>query len=276
VSTNTNAWNAKRTSGSDTWHLGASAPLSPEEVRDLIRNYKAKRCETSRNRVVEAHLRLVAKHARKHARPEVGFDELMGEGAMTLVRALDTFQPERGVPFTAYASVLIEHAMRRAVCRERVITLPGAVRRAAGAHRRASDKFFLREGRRPTPAELSEEMEAPRTRTLSKIMASEINSTVSSSAGDELLGLRDSTPAPDARAEKTDLLNAVIEAMEKLPASSRQLIRERFGLDANARGVTDIARRKGVSKQRVSYVVQAALNHLRRVAGEQGLDTAAA
>jgi RNA polymerase sigma factor (sigma-70 family) len=214
-------------------------------------------------------MRLVAKICRRYARGAATMDELMSEGAMALVGAMERFNPERGVSFTSYAAVVVDHAVRHAArSTGSVVRLPDRERRRRAERARAESAYFARHGRpaigpdlagtHPAPAlpHLSAGAGAPDRSLGSEVSAGRTMAEVLASEG----------PSPAEAAELQDLLAALRSAVETLPNGAAEALRARFGALACA---IETGRRGGGEGGLSRRGLDAALAMLRRRVAEQ-------
>lgn len=251
------------------WRLDGSPPVPPEEIDTWIRHYKATGCQEARNRVVESHLRLVAKYAKRYATRGAAFDDLMAEGAIALMRAVDNFDLTRGVAFTSYAAAVVEHAMRGAFTRGRaIIRVPGSERRRVSARHRVENEFFLEHGRRPHPGEV-ERTGAVRTGVSSATLPATGQPVLLGGSRDDDAPqaadiLVDGGASPAEQIETRDMARRVEDALRHLPPLTAAALRMRFGLDGQPQlSAGEIMDRLNVSPRRLETMLADAMRRLR-------------
>lgn len=253
------------------WDLSSNDPLDPAELAGLVREYKSDRGTLTRNRIVESHLRLVAQIAWRHAGRGTQFEDLMPEGALALIRALDNYDPERGVSFTSYASVVIEHAVRSAAVESGgLVKLPSRERRRAARRFRREMEFFALHGRAPSAEDLMAwAREAPEDRPTGTVrlgpgrVVGRIGDAEDAVAAVDTIA--DGQPSPAQRAEAMDDAQAVESAVKRLPPSAAEALALRFGLGGTGKlTVAEIAAKLRLSQRAVDALVTDALKTLRR------------
>jgi RNA polymerase nonessential primary-like sigma factor len=226
----------------------------------------------ARNRVVETHLRLVAKICRRHSRSGSSFDDLMAEGSFALIRAVDSFDPGRGVSFTSYATAVVEHAVRGATRRDTAVKMPSRERRRVAQRYYAETQYFASHGRLPSAPELRAQSgdstpSAPSTRFvhLGGVHGAEVSLDASPSVENTFARvLADRRPLPPDLAEVGDTLDSLRSAIDRLPTASAEALRLRFGVGAGPRPAPRrTGKRSGVSERVVQAQVDAALRQLR-------------
>lgn len=284
----------------DSWNLSGSSPLASEELRECILRYQTDGDASAGARVIESHMRLVAKMARGHASGTVLTDDLMAEGALALRRSLDTFALDRGPSFTSYASVAVGHALRAAARKDRQpVRIPSAENRKAAARHRAEASFFAREGRWPTLAEVESDRAVERARIglthgadrlgeRSAVQASggslvpagnmasdRLEPTVAQRAWMSLDGgaedgslqasqIPDGAPTPADLAGHRDDLVQITGALAVLPEAQSRAIRLRFGLsEETALPISEVAQRMGVPVFVAERAIMSGLRQLR-------------
>lgn len=254
--------------GLDGWDLSNSDPLPPDELTRQIALYKNEGSIEARNRVVESHLRLIAKASRKHSLPSSSFDDLMLEGSLALLRALDSFDPSRGVPFTSYACAVVEHTVRGASRGDRgVMRIPPRERRKAAIRFRAETTFFAQHGRNPNQDEW-DTIRADSVGTDSVVSASSptppgIRTELADGALQDMV-VQDRGPLPSEVVESHDTADRVKSALEALRADMREIVRLRFGLGGVPKlSIPEIAERLGQNPRSVDHMLRDAFRKLR-------------
>lgn len=254
------------------WDLSSNDPLDPQELADLVRAYKESAKTATRNRIVESHLRLVAQIAWRHAGRTMQFEDLMPEGALALMRALDNYDPGRGVSFTSYASVVVEHAVRAAATEGHgLVRLPSRERRRAARRFRREVEFFGQHGRAPSAEDLMAwAREAPEDAAPAGGVRL-VPGRVSGKAGDAddttatVDTLADGQPTPAQRVEAMDDAALVERAVRQLPTPAAQALSLRFGLGGVGKlTASEIAAKLQITQRAVDALVADALKTLRR------------
>lgn len=230
--------------------------------------------------MIEANLRLVISTARKFA-GQMPLEELIQEGNFGLFRAVDKFDPERGIKFSTYATWWIRQAVGRAVMDQaNIVRIPIHTQDRIRELLKRSKSFFEKYGRKPTEQELREDLAArmgtkKRTATAIETIGSGVRQVDSLDRpigdGEDVIG--DLVVAPYSLEDEVDagLLSGDIKtALASLPPRERAVLEYRFGLNGSKpKTLEEIGGIFGVSRERARQIEAAALQRLR--AGDKGL-----
>lgn len=236
--------------------------MCPEEfVTELSTlNQAAKIHSEHRNRMVEANLRLVVSIAQKFRNRGVAFNDLIQEGNLGLMRALERFDFKLGYKFSTYASWWIRHNIFRIIAEQsRVIRLPMHMIKLIQDIRRSEQNFLQLHGREPENHELAKMMELPEARisavrkmamqtiSLQTLVGNEEDGTVL----EELIA-DESVYEPTRELAKRILYDRFREMLSTLPEREQQIIIMRFGLFGNkVQPLDEISRRLHLTRERV-------------------------
>jgi RNA polymerase primary sigma factor len=221
---------------------------------------------------VTANLRLVVAIARRFGTLRMSLQDLIQDGNLGLLKAVERFDPRKGFRFSTYASWWIRHAIGRAIAdKGRAVRLPVHMIEAHNKVRRARAEFELREGRTPSDAELAirtgisiERLQRMHTSLVEQPIS--LDQPLTSGAD---VNLVDALPDPDALVglEALDhgrLVAQLHDALDGLPAIEADILRRRMGLgDAQAMTLKQIGERYSLSRERIRQLQELALQRLR-------------
>ena len=250
--------------------IGKIPLLSYEEELDL-----AKRIlngdEYARQKLAESNLRLVVSIAKKYLGRGMLFLDLIQEGNMGLIKAVEKFDYTKGYKFSTYATWWIRQAITRAIADQaRTIRIPVHMVETINKLIRTSRHLLQQLGREPTPEELSKELEMPieRVMEIQKIAQDPVSlETPIGEEDDSHLGdfiQDDDSPAPQDSAAYILLKEQLNEVMNTLTPREAKVLRLRFGLDdGKARTLEEVGREFDVTRERIRQIEAKALRKLR-------------
>ena len=252
--------------------IGANPLLSPEQELDISRRMRGGDF-AARQRMIESNLRLVVSIAKHYLNRGIPLDDLIEEGNLGLIHALEKFDPERGFRFSTYATWWIRQSIERAIMNQsRTIRLPvhvikdlnvvlKALRHATEQNPGASDGIEIAARALGKPAEEIRRVLALSERTASLDAPLEIDPDLS--VADALAGDRDEQP--DALMEAREMEARVAEWVGQLNDRQREVLERRYGL--NGREVAtleELAADMDLTRERVRQIQMESLNALRK------------
>lgn len=235
--------------------------------------------DAARDRMIRANLRLVVKIAREYEHLGLPLLDLVNEGNIGLMTAVDRFDPRKGAKFSTYSSLWIRQQIRRAVANQgKTIRLPINVVEKVYHLSQASARFRAQFGREATHEELAAELDmsparvrqireaAVRPASLDCPLGHEDNKRLSDMIPDE------NGERPDDHLEQKNSLELLREILPKLPKRQANILNLRFGLDGSrAKTLEEIGALMGVTRERIRQLQNLALSKLRHLMQQRDL-----
>jgi len=256
--------------------IGRAKLLTADEEKSLSRAAHDG-CMASRQRMIESNLRLVVKVARSYINRGLPLLDLIEEGNLGLIRAVEKFDPDRGFRFSTYATWWIRQSVERSIMNQcRTVRLPIHVIRELTNYLRATRELEQQMGRRPAVDEVANELEKPSAALYSLFGFSEsITSSDASSEGQKSVLdsiADDQTHTPENEYAEQAAGELLGQWLDLLPKQQRIVVEHRFGLHGQGRRtLEEVGELLGVTRERVRQVQLAALTRLREISQREGV-----
>ena len=247
--------------------------LSITDIKEVNRRVSLgeARMRRAKKEMVEANLRLVISIAKKYTNRGLQFLDLIQEGNIGLMKAVDKFEYRRGYKFSTYATWWIRQAITRSIADQaRTIRIPVHMIETINKLNRISRQLLQELGRDPTPEELAEKMDMPedKVRKVLKIakepisMETPIGDDEDSHLGDFIEDANSTSPVDSATTES--LTEATRDVLGSLTAREAKVLRMRFGIDMNTdHTLEEVGKQFDVTRERIRQIEAKALRKLR-------------
>ncbi len=259
--------------------IGRAQLLTADEEKSLTRAAR-KGCVASRQRMIESNLRLVVKISRAYVKRGLPLLDLIEEGNLGLIRAVEKFDPDRGCRFSTYATWWIRQSVERAIMNQcRTVRLPIHIIRELTVYLRASRELEQKKGRRPTEEEVAAALRVPVGHVKKLFGLNEPTSSADESTNSGLARpILDSIADVQSRNPETEYAGMAAERLldhwlDQLSRQQRDVVEHRFGLHGRGRRtLEEVGKLLGVTRERVRQVQLCALSRLRDISRQEGFE----
>ena len=259
--------------------IGYSPLLTAEEEVHFARR-SLKGCEASRKRMIVSNLRLVVKIARRYNNRGLALLDLIEEGNLGLIRAVEKFDPERGFRFSTYATWWIRQTIERAIMNQtRTIRLPIHVVKELNVYLRAARELAQELDHEPTAEDIALHLDKPIDEVSKMLRLNERISSVDTPIGGEndkaLLDILadDNEASPEDELQDSNIKQNIVSWLQELNVKQREVLARRFGLMGyEPSTLEDVGAEIGLTRERVRQIQVEGLRRLKDMLSSQGLD----
>lgn len=235
--------------------------------------------QQSRRRMIESNLRLVVKSARRYGNRGLALLDLIEEGNLGLIRAVEKFDPERGFRFSTYATWWIRQTIERAIMNQtRTIRLPIHIVKELNVYLRTARELAHKLDHEPSAEEIAEQLDRPVDDVSRMLRLNERITSVDSPLGGDsekaLLDILsdDSENGPEDTTQNDDMKHSIVKWLFELNAKQREVLARRFGLlGYEAATLENVGKEIGLTRERVRQIQVEGLSRLREILQTQGL-----
>ncbi|OZS44106.1 RNA polymerase sigma factor RpoS [Photobacterium sanguinicancri] len=255
------------------------SPLLTAEEEVLYARRALRGDEVARKRMIESNLRLVVKISRRYSNRGLALLDLVEEGNLGLIRAVEKFDPERGFRFSTYATWWIRQTIERAIMNQtRTIRLPIHVVKELNVYLRTARELAQKLDHEPTAEDIALKLEKPVDDVNRMLRLNErVGSVDNPIGGDSEKALLDIIPdekngGPETSTQDDDIKHSIVAWLQELNPKQREVLARRFGLlGYEASTLEDVGREIGLTRERVRQIQVEGLRRLRDMLTHQGL-----
>jgi RNA polymerase sigma factor RpoS len=255
-------------------------PLLTFEQEQAIAKKIEQGDQEARARMIEANLRLVVAIGKKYINRGLPFSDIIEEGNLGLIRAVEKFQYQRGFKFSTYASWWIKQSIERAIVNQtRTIRLPVHIAEIVNSYMRATRQLTQKLGRDPSLEEVAKKMRVTidKVRSISQVVREtySLDMLIGDQEEDTLKDILQDTNAlsPASFSEDIRRREHIDDWLKQLSVSEKKVVEMRFGLiDGDPMTLDSIGKEFGITRERVRQIETQALNKLRAITKRKKID----
>lgn len=250
--------------------------LKPEEEIALAKRIK-RHDKEAYNRMVRSNLRLVINIAKRYIHFGIPFMDLIEEGNLGLMKAVEKFNPKKGYRFSTYAAWWIKQSITRSISEQgKIIRIPVYMQEHLNKYKKITEQLSQKLRRQPSDAEIAKRMKIPidKIHEISNwtLKATSLEGPMGEDGDDSVKDLIEDKNAVSPQQEIVNLLQRerIDNLLDKMNHREKQILDLRFGLiDGNTHTLAEVSKKVGVSRERIRQIEENALKKLRKFVKEQ-------